>query len=137
MTNLKRLLVIGMMGSSIGLSGCASMTSELAAAGVVEVETTDSQNAHITLAQISVIDEFNIEVSGYLEKRYQPRGRIPGHLRIQAVSAAGEVVADVVSSYHRRRANSRRAFFAQALHVPVSQLSAVNVTHYGLGSHDH
>ncbi len=83
-----------------------------------------------------MIDDLHIKVTGYLTKRYQPRGAIPGQLRIQVVSGDGEIIADVTSNYHRRKANSRRSFFSQELHVPVSELSVIKVTHYGLGTRD-
>lgn len=136
MTTLRRSLAIGILALTIGISGCASLTDDLAASGSVDVTKTDSQNARIALAQVRVIDDQHINVSGYLTKRYQPRGAIPGQLRIQAVSGDGEVIADVTSNYHRRKANSRPSFFSQTLHVSVSQIRAVKVAHYGLGSRD-
>jgi hypothetical protein len=136
MTNLRTWLATGFLTSTIGLSGCASLTDDRAAGSSVDVTKTDSQNAHIALVQVRLIDEQNVNVSGYLTKRYQPRGAIPGQLRIQAVSSDGEVLADVTSSYHRRKANSRRSFFSQTLHVSGRQLSGVKVTHYGLGTRE-
>lgn len=135
MRYLKPLLTIAILALTFGLSGCASLTNDLTAGNAVEVTKTDSQNAHIALARVTVIDEQHVKVSGYLTKRYQPRGKIPGQLRIQAFSGDGEVIADVRSGYHRHRANSRRSFFSQSLRVPLSQLRVVKVTHYRLGKY--
>jgi len=136
MKNLKKSLASGILALTIGLSGCASLTGELVTSGSLDVIKTDSRNAHIASARVRVIDDQHIKVTGYLTKRYQPRGAISGRLHIQAVSGDGEVIADVTSNYHRRRANSRRSFFSQELNVPVGQLQIVKVAHYGLGTRD-
>jgi hypothetical protein len=137
MNFLKRSMAVGILAATTGLVGCASMPDNLVTGDAVNVVKTDSRSAHVSSVQVNVIDEQHIRVSGYLTKGYQQRGAIPGRLYIQAVADDGEVIADVVSDYHRRRAHSKHSFFSQAIELPVGRLDVVKVTHHGLGTGEH
>ncbi|HPE81781.1 MAG TPA: hypothetical protein PKZ35_17465 [Gammaproteobacteria bacterium] len=120
------------LASALSLSACAGLPSDLAAQDAVNVERQGSRNAEVAAVRVRSAED-GLHVNGYLRKRFYARGQIPGHLHIQALDRAGEVLADEVSGYHRPRANSRRSHFSQLLEVNPESVRTIRVVHHGLG----
>lgn len=98
----------------------------------IAIETNDSRNARVALVHTRTIDS-QVAVTGYIEKKHLQRGMIPGRLLLTVIGHDGNVLQEVSGNYHRRSLHSKRAYFSEMLDVDARDVSAVRVTHLGIG----
>ena len=120
--------------ATLGVVGCSGLPTNLAADGAIRVERQDSRHARIGPVQAGAVAE-GLRVSGTLRKTFMRRGRIPGHLHVETLSADGSVLSHDVARYHRHRAKSGRAHFSKALTVQPETVHSVRVVHHVRGDH--
>jgi len=101
----------------------------------LDVQRVSSNNGRVVWAQVQRAADGQLRVSGWVEKRFNARGRIPGELRIELLANDGSVIEQMNAPYYRHRAKSRRAFFDRYIASPeTQQVSSVRITHIGLQS---
>jgi hypothetical protein len=113
------------------LGGCATLPPDLVAGRELTLERVDSTFAHVGRVRVSA-EGGALEVSGTLTRPFLQRGRIPGHLHIEAIGNDGALLFTTATSYHRRKAKTGRAQFSETLPVSPDQVRKVRVTHHGL-----
>ncbi len=118
--------------ATLGVVGCSSLPTNLAADGTIRVERQNSPPANIGLVRVGAVTE-GLRISGTLDKTFMRRGRIPGHLHVETLTADGSVLSHDVAQYHRHRAKSGRAHFSKALTVQSEVVRSVRVVHHALG----
>ncbi len=120
--------------ATLGVVGCSSLPTNLAADGAIRVELQDSRHARIGPVQVGAVTE-GLRISGSLRRTYMRRGRIPGHLHVETLTTDGLVLSHDVARYHNHRAKSGRAHFSTTLTVQPETVRSVRVVHHGLGEH--
>ena len=117
------------------IAGCSSLPPNLTTDSRLQIERVNSNNA--TIGQVSVsADTDSVRVSGSLRKRFVTRGRIPGHLHIELISADGSILNASVTDYHRRFTKSGRAYFSQTIAISPNTVRAIRLVHHGLANQD-
>lgn len=122
------LLVLAMLG----IAGCSSLPTNLAADGSVRVERHDSHYVHLGPIHVGATAE-GLRVSGELRKTFVRHGRISGHLHIELRAADGTILGVSVVRHRKPFAKSNRARFAHTFAVQPDDVRTVTVVHHGQG----
>jgi len=125
-----------LLGAGLALLGSLATQAVFADADqALAVERVSSNNGRIVWAQAQAAEDGQLRISGWVEKRFNARGRIPGQLRIELLADDGSTVDQLNTVYYRHHVKSRRAYFDKHVALPeVSAVSSVRITHVGLGS---
>jgi hypothetical protein len=113
------------------LGGCTSLPPDRLADGEVELERVDSPSAHVERVRV-LVENGALEVAGSLVRPFLQRGRIPGHLYIEALDGQGTVLGTTGASYHRRSVHTGKAWFFETLQVDPDDVRKIRVIHHGL-----
>jgi len=114
---------------ALALTGCANLPTDLVATGTLNVERLSSSNARI--GSVFVGDEDGLLlVRGRLEKRYFGRGRIPGHLHIEALGQDGAMLGQVTAGYRRLSPKTGLSEFSRVLDINPEQVRTVRLIHH-------
>jgi hypothetical protein len=132
MNKAKHTLYLVVLTATVVLSACTLQPARSDIDAAPDLVSIDSRNAHVAHVSTDAVNAGQLKVAGYLTKRFNARGRIPGELRITAIDRDGAVIGEQVSRYSRRSANSGKAYFSQVLDVRVAEVARVQVEHIGL-----
>ena len=117
------------------LSGCAGMPPDLTDSGKMELERIDSPTAHVGPVHVWAADS-GLMVSGSLSDPNGRRGRIPGHLHIEAIGDNGVPLAAITTDYYRLSFKARQEKFSKELPVDPGDVRKIRVIHHE-SSHKH
>jgi hypothetical protein len=87
----------------------------------------------LTPAGIEIVrDNGALDVSGRIEKRYERRGRIQGHVDVQLLDADGRVLvgrSTALTHFSPSRKDPHHAYFQMRLDQVPADVAAVRVSH--------
>ena len=130
---LSRLAIGLVVVLAFGVSGCSSLPPDLAGKGGIDVVRLDSAWSHLGSPRAAMVDE-GLRITGRLSKRGLRRGRIAGHLHVEALSETGDVLAESYVRYHLRKAKSLYSHYSVILPVASGEVSTIRVLQHGLSS---
>lgn len=107
------------------------VSSSLMANNHVVIERINSNSARIGHVYLDYNDD-HIVVNGKLNKSFGRRGKIHGHLHIEAYDDSGSKMFESVTSYHRHRRNSRSSHLIQKIPINNKDVSIIKLIHHDL-----
>lgn len=131
----QKSVLVAVLAAVAFLSGCAGMPPDLTENGELELERVDSPKAHVGPVHVRAADS-GLMVSGSLSDPNGRRGRIPGHLHIEAIGDHGVPLAAITTDYYRLSFKARQEKFSKELPVDPGDLRKIRVIHHE-SSHKH
>jgi hypothetical protein len=122
---MKYVLVILALMS---MTGCASQSHERIDQQDIAIEKVDSDTGRIQLVTLAW-DGADLHVRGTVQGRVGEKGRMVGHVRIEALDAAGGVLSGVEAESRRMSIHARFADFSALLNVDRAAVARVRVVH--------
>lgn len=107
------------------------VSSSLMANNHVVIERVNSKSARIGHVYLDY-NRDHIVVNGKLNKSFGRRGKIQGHLHIEAYDDLGNKMFENISSYHRHRRNSRSSHLIQKIPLNNKDVSYIKLIHHDL-----
>lgn len=111
------------------LLGCASLPPNLVSTGAVTVERIDSSKAEIGSLYVGGSNG-RLVINGRLEKRYEGRSPIPGHVQIQMLAKDGAILEEAYVRHYRHNPESGASYFSQEFGVRPQDVRTVRVIHH-------
>ena len=130
-SNLIKAIILVM--PLVSFSGCASTHFSSQLNGVT-LESVDSDSAKITRLYLQNLEGV-IMLQGELRRRSPARGPIPGHLHVELIDHAGQLVKEADIGHIHKSVKSRRARFNLSVPEPLIAGSTLRVTHHDVISH--
>jgi hypothetical protein len=109
----------------------AVLSSNLMAKNHILIDRVNSSSAQIGHVYLTYGDD-HIVVNGKLTKSFNRRGRISGHLHIEAYDSSGNKAFESITKYHRHRRNARSSHLIQNIPLINNGVSRIKITHHDL-----